>query len=92
MAVQGSGPVVCTLCCWFAGMSSNRHEFKSRTDRFLHFFFTCLAEKISFPCTIKACQKKLNAHRVPIGISLCAGWVCSTDLQSSLGVYMVPER
>ena len=33
-----------------------------------------------------------NAHRLPICISLCAGWVCGSDLQSSLGLYMVPDQ
>ena len=34
---------------------------------------SCLDEKIGFLCTNKACQKKMNAHRLPISISLCAG-------------------
>ena len=36
----------------------------------------------------KACWKKMNAHRLPIPIELCAGWVCSrpcgSDLQPKL--------
>ena len=59
---------------------------------FVALFFTCLAENIGFPCTKEACWKKINAHRLPICISLCAGWVCTTDLQWSLGLYMVPEK
>ena len=35
---------------------------------FLAFFVTCLAEKIGFPCTHKACQKK----RKPYFSTLCA--------------------
>ena len=48
---------------------------------FFALFVTCLAEKIGFPCTNKACQKKISAHRLAICISSCAGWVCSSDLQ-----------
>ena len=74
---------------------TGKRGFKSQTDFLLHFFSTCLAEKIGFPCINKACWKTINAHRLhrlPICITLCAGWVCSTDLQSSLGLYMVPEQ
>ena len=53
---------------------------------FFAFFFTCLPEKIGSPCTNKACWKKINAHRLPICIPLCAGWVCSTHLRSSLSL------
>ena len=58
---------------------------------FFGFFFTCLAEKIGSPYTNKAFWKKINAHKLPICIPLCAGWVCSTDLQSCLRLYMVLE-
>ena len=65
------------LLAWF--------QFPLFTDRiFLHFFFTCLPEKIGFPCTNKACQKKRNSHRLPICIFLSATWVCSSDLQPKL--------
>ena len=57
------------------------HGIESKTDFFWHFFVTCLAEKIGFPCTNKACQKKMNAHRLPICMSLRAWWVCSSNLQ-----------
>ena len=81
----------CGIClgthfCW---RGFNSHCL--RTGVLLHFFFTCLPEKIGSPCTNKACWKKISAHRFPICIPLCAGWVCSTHLQSSLGLYMVPE-
>jgi len=67
-------------------------QFPLFADRnFVAFFFTCLPEKIGSPCTNKAFWKKINAHRLPICIPVCAGWVCSTDLQSSLRLYMVPE-
>ena len=68
-------------------------QFPLIPDRiFFAIFFTCLAEKIGSQCTNKACWKKINAHRLPICISLCAGRVCSTDLQSPLGLYMVTEQ
>ena len=51
---------------------------------FFAFFFTCLPEKIGFPRTNKACQKKRNSHRLPICIFLSARWVCSSDLQPKL--------
>ena len=80
MAVQGSE--------WSSGMYSmlllRWQGFNSLTNFFFAFFVTCLAEKIRFPCTNKACQKKMNAHRLPICISLCAVWVCSSDLQPNL--------
>ena len=47
-------------------------------------FVTCLDEKIGLLCTNKACQKKMNAHRLSLSISLCAGRVCSSDLQPKL--------
>ena len=55
-----------------------------QTGIFFAFFVTCLAEKIGFHCTNKACQKKISAHRLAICISLCAAWVCSSDLQPTL--------
>ena len=77
MAVQGSGPVGYTLTYKLSSVGSFPGPIF-----FLHFLFvTCLAEKIGFPCTNKACQKKMNAHRLPICISLRAGWVCSSALQ-----------
>ena len=67
-------------------------QFPLFTSRnFFAFFFTCLPAKIGSPCTNKAFWKKINAHRLPICIPLCARWVCSTDLQSRLRLYMVPE-
>ena len=51
---------------------------------FFALFVTCLAEKIGFACTNTACKKKMNAHRFPICISLCAEWVCSSGLQPKL--------
>ena len=58
-------------------------SFKPKTVCFA-FFVTCLAEKVGFPCTNKACQKKWNSHRLPICIFLSARWVCSSDLQPKL--------
>ena len=78
IVVQGSGPVVCTIYCWFTGMGSNPGPI------FLAFFVTCLAEKIGFPCTNKACQKKRNSHRLPICIfPLAAVEDSATDAESS---------
>ena len=51
---------------------------------FLAFVGTSVAEKIGFPCTNEACQKKVSAYRLPICISLCAGWVCTSDMQPKL--------
>ena len=87
MAVHGSGPVVYALTHKFAGVSSIAVPIF-----FFSFFGTCLAEKIGFPCTNKACWKRINAHRLPICISLRAGWVCSTDQPLSLRLYVVPEQ
>ena len=78
MAVQGSGSVVYSLVYSLASMDSIPGTI------FFEFVVTCLAEKIGFPCTSKVCQKKVNSHRLPICISLCAEWVCSSDLQPKL--------
>ena len=68
-------------------------QFPLFTDRnFFCIFFACLREKIGSPCTNKAFWNKINAHRLPICIPLCNRWVCGTDLQASLGLYMVPEQ
>ena len=54
MAVQGGGPVVYTT-------SHKVHSVGSISGPiFFAFFVTCLAEEIGFPCTYKACQKKMN--------------------------------
>ena len=83
-----SGICIATHFCWLAWAQTPLF-----TDRkFFAFFFTCLPEKIGSPCTHKACWNKINAYRLPICIPVCAGWVCSTDLQASLGLYMVPEQ
>ena len=85
MVVQWYMPIHTLLLAWI--------QTPLFTDRnFFALFFTCLPEKIGSPCTNKACWNKINAHRLPICIPLCAGWVCSTDLQASLGLYMVPEQ
>ena len=78
MAVSGGGPVVHALLCTWAGGDSIPRPI------FCAFLVTCPDKKIGFQCTNKACQKKMNAHRLPISISLCAGWVCSSDLQPKL--------
>ena len=62
---------------WYALCTAGSLAGVQTQDRFfLHFFVTCLAEKIGFPCTNKACQKKRNSHRLPMCIFLSARWVC----------------
>ena len=78
ITVSGGGPVVYALVYTMACVSSIPDRF------FFVFFVTCLDDKIGFLCTNKACRKKMNADRLPISISLCAGWVCSSDLQPKL--------
>ena len=80
----------CSASWWSNGMDPVRligsHWFSSESDFFVAFFVTCLGDKIGFPCTNKACHKKMNAYRLPIRISLCAGWVCSSPLQPNFRV------
>ena len=67
-------------------------QFPLFADRnVLHFFSLVFLRKLVLRGTNKACWKKINAHRLPICIPLCAGWVSSTHWRSSLSLYMVPE-
>ena len=72
LVVQGSGPVLCTLC-HFTGVGSNPGPI------FLAFFVTCLAEKIGFPCTNKACQKKAEGSTTPGSTDSVAKGVAAPD-------------
>ena len=71
---------------WFSGIHPMLvicwRRVQSLTYCLFAFFVTCLAEKIDFPCTNKASQKKMNAHRLPSCstgcILLCAGWAPDT--------------
>ena len=89
LAVHSGGPVVYANIHIFIGVGSIPTAY--RLELFGHFFSLVFLRKLVLRAQTKRCWKKINAHRLPICIPLCAGWVCSTHLRSSLSLYMVPE-